>query len=188
MSKKIIRSSNFGQPEKATARGAQAAKLNWKESLKMGVGWQAVESWNNPLQASRSQFAWLIALSFISLCFSESVFARVITAKVVALDQVYTYNRFGAFNPYGMMYALRRDVVDNAGNPIGSGGALCNVKLRSTKRPRPLVLRGNVGDVIKIEFTNLLCLGASGVGADKPATRKASLLPNGLTVLSDGGS
>jgi hypothetical protein len=36
---------------------------------------------------------------------------RLITANVVALDQVYYYNRFGAFNPAGIMYALRRDVV-----------------------------------------------------------------------------
>ncbi len=36
---------------------------------------------------------------------------RTITADVVALDQVYFYNRFGSFNPAGIMYALRRDVV-----------------------------------------------------------------------------
>ncbi|MDR4469644.1 MAG: hypothetical protein MRJ68_15350 [Nitrospira sp.] len=36
---------------------------------------------------------------------------RLITANVVALEQVYYYNRFGAFNPAGIMYALRRDVV-----------------------------------------------------------------------------
>lgn len=36
---------------------------------------------------------------------------RTITADVVALDQVYYYNRFGSFNPAGIMYALRRDVV-----------------------------------------------------------------------------
>ena len=32
-------------------------------------------------------------------------------AQVVALKQVYVYNRFGAFNPGVMLRALRRDVV-----------------------------------------------------------------------------
>jgi len=36
---------------------------------------------------------------------------RIITADVIALEQVYYYNRFGSFNPAGLMYALRRDVV-----------------------------------------------------------------------------
>lgn len=37
--------------------------------------------------------------------------ARTICADVVALDQTLVYNRFGSFNPLGMIYALRRDVV-----------------------------------------------------------------------------
>jgi len=36
---------------------------------------------------------------------------RIIAADVVSLEQVYYYNRFGSFNPAGLMYALRRDVV-----------------------------------------------------------------------------
>ena len=39
---------------------------------------------------------------------------RALTANVVALDQVFFYNRLGAVNPAGMVYALRRDVVDTA--------------------------------------------------------------------------
>ena len=35
---------------------------------------------------------------------------RTIRADVVALDQPLTYNRFGSFNPYGMIYALANDV------------------------------------------------------------------------------
>ena len=38
-------------------------------------------------------------------------FGRTVCADVVAIDQMLVYNRFGAFNPFGMMYALRRDVV-----------------------------------------------------------------------------
>lgn len=78
---------------------------------------------------------------------------RTISANVVALDQVYTYNRLGAFNPAGMMYALKRDVelIDPA-----KGWVAGNVRLRAGKRPRPLVLRANEGDCLQVTFTNLL--------------------------------
>ena len=36
---------------------------------------------------------------------------RTVCADVVALDQTLVYNRFGSFNPFGMIFALRRDVV-----------------------------------------------------------------------------
>lgn len=36
---------------------------------------------------------------------------NTVVAQVVALKQVYVYNRFGAFNPGVMLRALRRDVV-----------------------------------------------------------------------------
>ncbi|HET8670199.1 MAG TPA: hypothetical protein VFM05_06075, partial [Candidatus Saccharimonadales bacterium] len=46
------------------------------------------------------------------------VCARTITADVVAFDQIIFYNRFGSFDPAGMMYALRRDVVPITGTQI----------------------------------------------------------------------
>ena len=36
---------------------------------------------------------------------------RTVKADVVALDQALIYNRLGAINPAGMIYALKRDVV-----------------------------------------------------------------------------
>ncbi len=78
---------------------------------------------------------------------------RTIHAEVVALEQVVTYNRFGSHNPYAMIYALKRDIVATDGGDKRLPGA---VRLRGDKRPRPLVLRGNVGDVLEIRFTNLL--------------------------------
>ena len=78
---------------------------------------------------------------------------RTITAKVVAFDQVYTYNRFGAFNPGGMIYALERDVVPIQPLTKISPG---NVQLRPDKRPRPIVLRANEGDCLQVTFKNLL--------------------------------
>jgi Tol biopolymer transport system component len=91
--------------------------------------------------------------------------ARTITAKVVAFDQVYTYNRFGAFNPGGMMYALERDVVaiDASSGATSRGLVAGNVQLRPDKRPRPLVLRMNEGDCLQVTFRNLLTRNRSEV-------------------------
>jgi hypothetical protein len=36
---------------------------------------------------------------------------RTVKADVVAFDQALIYNRLGAINPAGMIYALKRDVV-----------------------------------------------------------------------------
>ncbi|MDH3496506.1 MAG: copper oxidase [Gemmatimonadota bacterium] len=69
----------------------------------------------------------------------------------MALDQVFIYNRRGAFAP-GMIYALARDVVAKPGTAGGPG----KVMLRPDKRPRPLTLRVNRGDCLQINFTNLL--------------------------------
>jgi manganese oxidase len=111
---------------------------------------------------------------------------RTVKADVVALDQLYYYNRLGAFNPAGLVYALRRDVVHSLdkndseelkkdgdeleklnGQPIGTGGDPGHVSLRSDKRPRPLVLRMNEGDCLEIKFTNLL---SRNVDAQEEAT------------------
>ncbi|HEX7154130.1 MAG TPA: hypothetical protein VF618_21765 [Thermoanaerobaculia bacterium] len=111
--------------------------------------------------------------------------SRTLTADVVALDQAFFWNRLGAVQPQGMMYALRRDVV-----PINSTYGLQpgNVQLREGKRPRPLVLRMNVGDCLTIQFQNLLA--AAPVDNQQPATRTASIRALGLqlvnSIASDG--
>ncbi|MGC4026885.1 MAG: hypothetical protein QM744_18140 [Mesorhizobium sp.] len=97
---------------------------------------------------------------------------RTVCADVVALDQALIYNRFGSFNPFGMMFALRRDVApsteapqaftaDACGDKLGTEswtGELApgEVRLKDCKRPRPMVLRTNVGDVLHVRLTNLL--------------------------------
>src|SRR5215213_11783236 len=83
---------------------------------------------------------------------------RTVKAEVVALDQVLIYNRLGAINPAGMMYALKDDVV--AIDPA-KGLVPGNVQLRPGKRPRPIALRMNVGDCLVISFTNLLAPDAA---------------------------
>jgi manganese oxidase len=115
---------------------------------------------------------------------------RTVTADVVALDQEIVYNRLGVVNPYGMIYALRNDVVDKTtGLSEAEGGTLSpgNVMLRPDKRPRPLTLRANVGDCLQINFQNLLSQTAQ---PGQPADRNAGIHVNGLQVVdgiqSDG--
>ncbi len=119
-----------------------------------------------------------------------------VDADVVALDQAWTWNRYGALEPQGMMYALKSDVLplaDPDGLPdpgVTYALAAGSVQLRRDKRPRPLVLRVNVGQCLRINFTNLL----DNVQRDdeQPATRHASIHAIGLqlvdTILSDGSS
>ncbi|HEX8719690.1 MAG TPA: hypothetical protein VF736_03530, partial [Pyrinomonadaceae bacterium] len=113
--------------------------------------------------------------------------SRLITADVVALDQVIVYNRLGAINPAGMMYALRRDVV-----PIDPAKGIVpgNVQLRRDKRPRPLTLRMNVGDRLQINFQNLL--SPSQADDNQPATRTAGVHVIGMqpvgSILDDGSN
>jgi hypothetical protein len=82
---------------------------------------------------------------------------RTIKADVVAFDQPFFYNRLGAVNPAGMIYALRRDV-----KPKNSTTALApgNVMLKDYKRARPIVLRMNVGDCLQILFQTCSILNA----------------------------
>lgn len=84
--------------------------------------------------------------------------SRTLVANVVALDQPLMYNRLGAQNINGMMYALEEDVVDATNKPLSMGGAKVagQVRLRADKRPRPLVLRLAAGECLSVNFTNLL--------------------------------
>jgi hypothetical protein len=121
--------------------------------------------------------------------------ARVLHADVVAFDQPFFWNRLGAAQPQGMIYALRRDVCGE----VCQGGACwdaCNVNtltpgrvwLRSDKRPRPIVLRMNVGDCLRIDFQNLLAPVRRE--DEQPATRWASIHAIGmeLQTIADDGS
>jgi hypothetical protein len=82
--------------------------------------------------------------------------SRTIHADVVALDQQLVYNRFGSMNPYGMIYALKRDVVNLDGSPMTEHSQPGRVRLRDGKRPRPLILRVAPGDHLVVHFTNML--------------------------------
>ncbi|MFQ5449945.1 MAG: copper oxidase, partial [Nitrospinaceae bacterium] len=122
---------------------------------------------------------------------------RTIVADVVAFDLVYFYNRFGSFNPTGMMYALKRDV--NCHSATGADlGPLANnptcppgmVHLRDGKRPRPLVLRANKGDTVVVNFTNMLdpVRPLDGGEGDSTATRDASIVVSHLESIPAPGT
>ncbi|MGJ7580288.1 hypothetical protein ACSFA3_08915 [Variovorax sp. RHLX14] len=90
---------------------------------------------------------------------------RTVVVEMVAIEQAIVLNRFGAFNPAGMLYALRRDVVFNGHRSIADGTPVTEanladapgrVKLRPGKRPRPIVLRANEGDCLQVTLHNLL--------------------------------
>src|SRR6476661_3429062 len=114
---------------------------------------------------------------------AQTTCARTLHADVVAFDQVFFWNRLGAIQPQGMIYALRRDVVPISGTVLSPG----NVQLRADKRPRPMVLRMNVGDCLRIDFQNLLA--STRRDQEQPATRWASIHAVGMelqTLASDG--
>lgn len=110
-----------------------------------------------------------------------------LVAEVVAIDQVILLNRLGAALPQGMIFVLKSDVVPSdcyaSGNDCTSAPhAPFDLKagyviLRREKRPRPIVLRANVGDTLTIRFWNLLNLDTAALpGAGLlPATRTASM-------------
>ena len=137
----------------------------------------------------------LLAMLFATLPAGAAVLAmpeypdcsRVVQAEVVALDQVFFWNRLGAVQPQGMIYALKRDVV-----PVDAtlGLTAGNVRLRDGKRPRPLVLRMNAGDCMEIRFTNLLA--STPKDDQQPATRTASVHAMGMqlvqSIASDGSN
>ena len=159
---------------------------------------------------SRVFIAAALAAALLSMIFLPARGeAKTIHADVVAIDQPIVYNRLGATNIVGMVYALRRDVVilgQIGGFPTGQGflgfpdgtpitatnltdlQLAGQVALRPDKRPRPFVLRMNVGDTLEVRFANLL--NPSRVRNDMSADRHASFHPLGLSpadsILSDG--
>ena len=80
-----------------------------------------------------------IALAGAARAEGSPVCARTIRADIVAIEQAYLLNRFSAFVPAGMLFALATDVValDPDKGPVGPGNAM----LRPDKRPRLLRLR-----------------------------------------------
>lgn len=141
----------------------------------------------NSLRSCLRTGRWLAVAAFLAVLGLPApgfalTCARTLTADVVAFDQVFFWNRLGAVEPQGMMFALRRDVVPITGTALSPG----NVRVRSEKRPRPMVLRMNVGDCLQINFQNYLANAV--VDQEQPATRWASVHVSGMQVVGGIGS
>ncbi len=113
---------------------------------------------------------------------------NTVTAHVVVLDQVIMLTRFGAQIPGGMIYALARDVFPTGTTPQqeteenSCRWQKCthgHVQLRSTKRPRPIVLRVNERECLNIDFQNLLA--ETNEGNLQTSTRSASIHVMGMS-------
>ena len=84
-----------------------------------------------------------------------------------------------------MIYGKPGDIV--AIDPL-KGLSAGNVRLRADKRPRPLVLRMNIGDCLKINFTNLLSKeprSSKTRSDDQPSTRSAGVRVIGMELVGD---
>ncbi|MFN7055073.1 hypothetical protein [Hyphomonas sp.] len=140
----------------------------------------------------------LSAAAYTTFAFEASaqlpVCSRTVRADVVVLDQPLMFNRMGAQNVNGMIYALRTDVVDrSSGKPESQGGTLTpgNVRLRPDKRPRPLVVRVSAGDCLEVRLTNLLDPQHNPNNAvpsvltvnDQVAERRVGFTPLGLNAI-----
>jgi hypothetical protein len=160
---------------------------------------------------------WLFRISILALVAGAAVWssrahaaiacARTLTAEVVALDQPLMFNRLGASNVNGMIYALKRDVINKTTRRVLTNGGAAepgNVELRPDKRPRPLTLRVAAGDCLHVTLTNLLSPEANpnnvAPGAtpafpvfvdEQPRDRFVGFQANGmqlLTSIDDDGS
>ena len=110
---------------------------------------------------------WATALTAMDIRPAQTVFA-----DIAAIDQILVYNRFGSHNPHGMIFALRGDLTAASAVPTKLDAEACHadlgvdktkhelepgeVRLKDCKRPRPLVLRANEGDLLHLRVSNLL--------------------------------
>ena len=149
----------------------------------------------------RAVFASLALMALLGTATAQEALQpacqRTIVADVIALDQVFFWNRLGAMQPQGMMFALSHDVFPDGADESNilnscahSGCSEGRVHLREGKRPRPLVLRMNVKDCLRINFRNLL--NPMRQDEEQVATRDASVHVIGLqlvkSILDDGSN
>lgn len=99
---------------------------------------------------------------------------NTVYADIVAIDLPIHYNRLGVYESAGLIYALKSDVYkDNTAfttkngievpcSTIEGNCAGC-MRLKPAKRPRPIVLRSNIGDELVVTLTNYITPETSGV-------------------------
>ena len=78
---------------------------------------------NHPQHSGRRFVPVVIVLAACLMAPAAPVAAQCnVTADVVAMDQVITYNRMAAFNPAGMIFALARDVFPDSASTLPLAG------------------------------------------------------------------
>ena len=122
------------------------------------------------------------------ICANHETSSQVVIAHVAAFEQAYSYNRYGARNSNGLVFALRRDIVRTddphdeeaitsvatADDTIRAG----TVRLRAAKRARPMVLRVREGDILEVHFTNLIGTADESGQRSPDIAHPAENLPN----------
>jgi hypothetical protein len=111
------------------------------------------------------------------------------TYDVAAINVHIPYNRWGDTDPNGMLYVLQQDkgAVRNWSRPLAANPAADSSGNRRL-RPRPLVLRANVGECVRVVFTNEL---DATQGDELPDNPRASIHIQGASYsaqTSDGSS
>ena len=138
-------------------------------------------------------YRWSLAFVAVATAAAQSITIpakceRVITADVAALEQPLYFNRLNALLPLGEIYALKSDVVSTGTSPVNcdAANAGCQagkVALRAGKRPRPMVLRANVGDCLQINFTNYIESNPATLPAAQTDTRTAGIHITGMELV-----
>lgn len=108
---------------------------------------------------------------------------------VAAIDVTIPFNRWGDIDPDGQAYVLQGDkqAVKNWSTPLAADPAQDPAGNRRL-RPRPLVLRANAGECVKVEFTNELDeTQGDGLPNDPRASMKVSG-PSYNAQTSDGAA
>ena len=177
------------------------SRRNQRQNANRGQGHHRGGHLDHAVRANARQARWialgLIGLSLLAAGAARAQCTNTITADVVALDQPFFWNRLGAVEPQGMIFALRRDVVPIPGYTLDVHSQLLNVsgstlspgqvQLRTDKRPRPMVLRMHVGDCLQVNFQNLLSPnpppGQTGFD-EQPSTRTAGVHVIGMQLVS----
>ena len=105
------------------------------------------------------------------------------TYDIAAINVDIPYNRWGQRNPHGMVYALQSDkvAIRDWSRPLGTTSSDRRL------RPRPLVVRANEGECVRVNFANEL---GERSGEGLPVNPRASISIKGLPydVQTSGGS
>ncbi len=105
------------------------------------------------------------------------------TYDIAAINVDIPYNRWGQRNPHGMVYALQADkvAIRDWSRPLGTTSSDRRL------RPRPLVVRANEGECVRVNFSNEL---GERPGPGLPVNPRASISIKGLPydVQTSGGS